>query len=470
MTTYTKEERWEILRLAKRTRGLYTAEKQALVFVADAMTMQDGTCHKALKAGVDFGYNLRNIQRGLHGKQRGGKEEYAGLIKRGLVMASGNVKGGRAAGGRGLTATYTIDRDVLLTYVPDTDDPNGDDEPPKKGDTLGDTQAKKGDTLGDTQAKKGDTLGDYSHTSSLSSSLTASAESADASAAAEKLRAAASAPIGEPSPTTTNSTTAQETAERTSTSESQPIGDGGFASSITFDIAGSAPRTSAEPTVPSPFPLPSPTGERCAGSSPSPTLGQNNSDPSDSLISVVRLRQLERSMTDAQIYAEYKAVFDRVVREAEAYDNTPRKDREGMPCGKAFENPLNSTVKHRAAAADFYRIAGGASTLAKWEDFLVNTDHTKFVGKPVLDENDVPTGKFYSDEEEAKWLLYDFVKEQGGVPQPAPVVHSITDEERVIEMLVDAGISRESALRECGRLGVQKIWDGIREVLQEKTT
>jgi hypothetical protein len=38
----TKNERYEILRLAKRARGLYTAEKQALFFIADAQTMQEG--------------------------------------------------------------------------------------------------------------------------------------------------------------------------------------------------------------------------------------------------------------------------------------------------------------------------------------------------------------------------------------------------------------------------------------------
>jgi hypothetical protein len=141
----TKDERYEIKRLAERVRGLYRSEKQALAFIAEAQTMQNGVCSKALKRAEDFGYERTAIQRGIHGKRRNGKLEYPGLLSRGIAyVAGGYPKGGLAPGGQGLTPEYAINRAVLLTFIPDTDDP------PEKGDTLG-------DTLGDTSPKKGET-------------------------------------------------------------------------------------------------------------------------------------------------------------------------------------------------------------------------------------------------------------------------------------------------------------------------
>jgi len=165
MSLLTKEERYEIDRLAKRARGgLYKAEKQALNFISEAQTMQDGVCRKALKACEDLGYGVREVQWGIHGKWRKGKLEFPGLISRGIVSASGFLKGGRAPGGKGLIPTYTINRDLLLKFIPEIDDDtNGD----TKGETLGETYPE-------TSPKKGETYPDLMRTSSCSSSLRSS--------------------------------------------------------------------------------------------------------------------------------------------------------------------------------------------------------------------------------------------------------------------------------------------------------
>jgi len=160
MTTLTKDERYQLKRLAARGRGLHRPEKQALAWIADVQTMQDGVCRKTLTSAEDLGYDRKSIQRGIHGKRRNGRIEYPGLLVRGIVSVSGYVNGGRAPGGRGLTPAYVINRDVLLTYIPGVED----DAPttPMKGDT-------KVDTYMDTSAKKVDTYVDLMPTSSLSS-------------------------------------------------------------------------------------------------------------------------------------------------------------------------------------------------------------------------------------------------------------------------------------------------------------
>src|SRR5579872_5649321 len=99
----TKAERWEVRRLAKRVRGLYTAEQQALNFVAEAQTQSRGVCSQSIREhAADYGYLNRNIQWGLHGKKLKGKPVYPGLLVRGIVyLAGGYPSGGRAAGGAG---------------------------------------------------------------------------------------------------------------------------------------------------------------------------------------------------------------------------------------------------------------------------------------------------------------------------------------------------------------------------------
>jgi hypothetical protein len=59
---------------------------------------------------------------------------FPGLLARKIVSASGNIKGGRALGGRGLRVTYTINRDVLLTYHPDYLAPENPEQKGKQND------------------------------------------------------------------------------------------------------------------------------------------------------------------------------------------------------------------------------------------------------------------------------------------------------------------------------------------------
>jgi hypothetical protein len=344
MTPLTKDERWEIYRLAKQARGgLYTAEKQALVFISDAQTMQNGVCSKALENGADLGYSRRALQWGIHGKHRNGKVEYPGLLARGIVSASGYVKGGRAPGGKGLTATYSINCDVLLTFVPEVDD----DSPIKKGETLGETLSETlsetlgetlSETLGETSSKKGETKGDLMHTRSYSSSLTP-----------PSIREA-SDPPGESS------------SEAREGKGEMPVVVVGEASAQREDE--------------------------------SQRLGQKKSEAvsieeqHDRLIAASRARQLDRNQTDAEIYRDYKAVYDQLKR----------------------NNPLQASKKHRHDAANLYRAIGREAALEKWRYFLVNEDHDTTTGIEIFDEESgAPTGRFYSEDVERTWLLHDFV-------------------------------------------------------------
>jgi len=422
MSILDKDMRYRILRLAKKARGLYAAEKQALIFVADAMTMQDGVCRKALKGVADYGYSVRQVERGLHGRRRHGKTEFPGLIARGIVRATGNLKGGRAPGGVGLPATYMIDIKALMTFVPEMDDP----DPKGSNETT-----EKGDPNPDPLVKNPDPLGDLRQTRSCSSSLPQ-----------VETHGAASDPLGESSPT--------RGATRT---EHQPlvVVDG---CAENFNFARTDPRTVTEPAVQTPFPLPSPRGNAAlaerhgrppnSDNAPFPQesqrRGQNHFNPSEdrceALIAAARQRQLERSMTDAEIYRDYKAVFDRLVREADAYEHAPHTARASMPRGQGFDNPLQTTKKHRHDAAEIYRAIGRDASLAAWEKFLVEENHDKVTGERETDENGAQTGKFYAVEEEAMWLLHDFVLEHG-IPKPAPVTTPpLSADEQAVEIIM----------------------------------
>jgi hypothetical protein len=345
----TKNERYGILRLAKRARGLYTAEKQALVFIADAQTMQEGVCRKALIRARDFGYCGRQIQRGIHGNRRKGKLEFPGLITRGIVSVTGYIKGGRAPGGEGLTPTYVINRDVLLKFIPEIDD-----------GPMGDT---KGDTLGDTSPKKGDTLDDLIPTSSSSSSL------------------------------------------------------GGSSNTTALSVVARRAQTESEGHVVVDSSLPK---NQKRGQEQLTVLSLEDRD--DAFHDARRARQMERKTPDAEIFREYKKVFDRLEREYQTRESFERKcfdektdyrtnpDYAAMPQGAHFEKGLGHTAKHRHDAAELYRNLGRDIALAKWEDFLVNENHATTTGVPLFDEDGyTPTGKFVSDTVERTWLLHDFV-------------------------------------------------------------
>ena len=142
----TKNERYEVRRLALRARGLSRAEKQALDFISDAQTMRDGVCRKALKGAEDYGIGIRYVRYGLHGRRRKQKDgtsrlEYPGLIARGIVEVSGHIEGGRTLGGGGLTPAYTINVEALLKFIPDGSE-GDDDTPTEKGEPKAEPKAE----------------------------------------------------------------------------------------------------------------------------------------------------------------------------------------------------------------------------------------------------------------------------------------------------------------------------------------
>jgi hypothetical protein len=304
---------------------------------------QEGVCRKSIDKGKDFGYCGRQIQYGLHGRRRKGKLEFPGLIARGIVSASGYIQGGRAAGGEGLTPTYTINRDVLLTFIPETDD-----EP-----------------MGEPYHEP---LGELMPTSSFSLSL--------------------------PLNTTDLSAGARE-------------GEG---------------RSEGHVVVDSRPPKNQKRGQENAPVSP---------EDLDALRDARRARQLEREMTDSEIFRDYKAVFDRLEQEYQARENFERKCYDGgidyrtnpeyaaMPVGAHFENPFNPKAKHIQDAAELYRTHGSKVVLKSWEDFLVNDTHEITTRVPVTGEDGcTPTGDFTSETVERTWLLYDFVLFCGGSMEP----------------------------------------------------
>src|ERR1700722_2623802 len=299
MTALTKNERWEIYRLCKRARGLYKAEKQGFVFIGEAQNMQEGVCRKALRNVEDFGNGVRQVQRGLHGHRRNGKLEFPGLLTRRIVSASGYLKGGRAPGGKGLATTYTINLDVLMTFIPEIDD----DPPPKEmGATLGDTKSV-------TSSEKGVTLGDRVRTSSCSSSLGSSPSD---ESSCSKFRTAGERILG-------NSTRSERL------------------NAENLVVVGDAPENQNR------------------GQKESEPVSQE--DRAERIIATSRARRLDRNQTDAEIYRDYRAVFDRLEREYQAWMNEPPKSRVAI-CGAHFDNPLQATAKHRHAAADLYRAIG----------------------------------------------------------------------------------------------------------------
>jgi hypothetical protein len=185
-TVPSKDERWDNYRLAKAARGLATAEKKALHFVAEASTMQDGVCSKAKQGVEDFGGCPREFQYGIHGRRRKNKTWiFPGLLARKIVSVSGYTHGGRTLGGRGLTPIYTIDVNVLETYDPEYVAPAAPSEPPPvlpfaSSDVSLTSAEKKGEQMGEQKKgeQKGEQYGELMPTrscSSLSSILTPSA-------------------------------------------------------------------------------------------------------------------------------------------------------------------------------------------------------------------------------------------------------------------------------------------------------
>jgi len=390
----TKDERWQIKRLAARVRGLYRTEKQALAFIAETQTMQNGVCSKALTNGEDFGYHRKSMQRGIHGRQRNGKVEYPGLLTRGIVhVTGGHPKGGRAPGGVGLTPAYAINVDVLLSFIPEVDDLDLDPSE-KNVDPLVDPNM-------DPLRKNMDPYVDLMDTSSLSSSLT-------------------------------NLHLPSDQREARADAKSEEIDDDGethFAIQPEF-------RADVSPVLPSDD---SQAISRTSGTGLEEKTNVKNSGQedlesrSDAIIAAVRRRQIERKMTDAAIFREYKAVFDRLRKEFKAkYEFEPKSFHENephpagltftggtqkyaenpvwaaMPEGCGIENGLKANTTHCREAAELYRTIGHEAALAQWEDFLVNEDHT--TTERVTDNG----MNFYTlCDVERTWLLHDFVIAHG---------------------------------------------------------
>jgi hypothetical protein len=318
---------------------LYRAEKQALAWIADVQTMQNGVCCKALTSGEDLGFHRKSIQRGIKGRHRDGKLEYPGLLARGIVSVSGHVKGGRAPGGHGLTAVYTINRTELLKYIPEVDD---DPKSPKKVDPNVDPLSKNVNPYLDLMP-----------TSFLSSSLnnTAAADAPSRQASAEA-------------------------------ADDDVVVDG----DIRIFPTQSPSDGSSSPFRP---PLGGNGSNAARAFSKSTASQESRGESTDRIIATTRQRQLERRMPDDEIYREYKAVFDNLIREKKI-------------C-LTWTPPKNT---HRKKAADLYRAIGRKAALAKWEEFLVEGDHD--VPQRVFDEE---ADKEITITEQRTWLLLAFVTE-----------------------------------------------------------
>ncbi|HWO37791.1 MAG TPA: hypothetical protein VNO32_54150 [Candidatus Acidoferrum sp.] len=166
--------------------------------------------------------------------------------------------------------------------------------------------------------------------------------------------------------------------------------------------------------------------------------GQKNTDAeehSESIVTEHRKRQLERKMTDAEIFREFNKVFDRLQHEYDAHKQAvgeayraaqaatgKRKLTQeqsdvldAMPRGKNFENDeLTSTKPQRHDAAELYRTKGHDTTMREWEEFLVKRDHTVITAEDEVDfESGKPTGRKIPKEVESTNLLYFFVLEYG---------------------------------------------------------
>jgi hypothetical protein len=380
MSVLTKDERYEIYRLTKRARGLYKAEKQALVFIGEAQTMQDGVCRKALKSVEDFGFGVRQTRFGLHGRRRNGKIEFPGLIARGIVSAVRNQKGGRAPGGHGLPTAYAINRDVLLMFIPDIDDPLEKDEP------KGGPSWKKDEPLGEPKEELMPPRSCSSPSSSLPTSLRA-----------------ASDPSGESSPRRGEETIVVdddgEAASQSPTAASNdfplysPPGNGSNAAGAEMPAAPAdglaLPPSSGAPDRARPSENEKDKSKDAGRENQPLSESPDQEARTEQIISSARQRQLERKASVAEIYREFKGVFDRLTQARKiSLTWTPPKE------------------SHKQKAAELYRAIGLDAALSKWEQFLIEGEHD--VPQQVFDEE---LSKTITFEVQRTWLLLCFVNE-----------------------------------------------------------
>jgi hypothetical protein len=108
-----KPNSMNLFRLAKKARGLASAEKQALVCIADACSMRDGICRKSVKTHhEEHGCAIRSFRYGVRGRQRkNGTDYFPGLVRRGIVSV---VSGGTPKDG--VPTVYRINEHALRAF------------------------------------------------------------------------------------------------------------------------------------------------------------------------------------------------------------------------------------------------------------------------------------------------------------------------------------------------------------------
>jgi hypothetical protein len=166
------------------------------------------------------------------------------------------------------------------------------------------------------------------------------------------------------------------------------------------------------------------------------TSGQKSTDAeerSEAIIAEHLKRQLERKMTDDEIFREYKKIFDRLRNEFDTYRQALKEAYQAaraatgmtrlaqdqnevldaMPRGKNFDNDLKSTVKQRHNAAELYRTKGHDTAMREWEEYLVKHDHKVITVDAEEDDDGIPTGRKIPNEVESTNLLHFFVLEYG---------------------------------------------------------
>jgi hypothetical protein len=283
-----------------------------------------------------------------------------------------------APGGGGLTPAYAIDREVLLTYIPEVDAP-----PLETGDT-------RGEPKGEPLPQKGEPKGAPVHTSSLSCYLPpklSDAGSADGRVSPAALHEADNVQA-------TNVDVVVE--ERVN-----------FSPSATAETAGQR-RGQVKPC-----------GEKV----------EPQQDGINKFVEKAEQAQRDRHLTPAQVCQEFKFVFDRLLRQRQERDRYLSTRLIGEP-GHRVANPVfdedvldampkgidlewkRPLPKHQKVAAEYFRAVGRDVALAQWEKFLLDGVHE--VSQPRRDDEGKLIGVYI---EQQDWLLYIFVNEQtaGGI-------------------------------------------------------
>jgi hypothetical protein len=351
VTTFplTKDERYRIARLARQVRGLYRAEKQALAFIAETQTMQNGVCSKALTSGEDFGYHRKSIQRGLHGRQRNGKTEYPGLLARGIVYLTGGYpKGGRAPGGDGLTPAYVINLEVLMTFIPERDvaeqpKPPEPEVAKKKVDPLVDPNM-------DPLEKNVDPYVDHGSNKFSSSSLGASHLDDERATGVD---------FNEPSETSSDKGEVPR--------ENLVVVDGREAPKNHRVIGPNDSSSSAPPTPP----FLKTSSVAVVGSDLVESSGEEEKTNTKTTGTKTTGRG-NQPRSEAEIIARFEMVFNRVKDETGKRwaDRQIQRDIE-LDSDAVFR----TTARQCKEVVEFCRALGNEKALAMWEDFLVGVNH-----------------------------------------------------------------------------------------------